>query len=274
MGAKVVGLVVGSRKCGTTWLYDNFLEDPDISVSRKVKESGFFARADDPDTGYYEGLFPESPGSRVEVDSSLAYSETAPAKILAYNPHMKIALILRDPVEYAVSRFVHMRRKDQLSPAGILEVVMHDSVLGSELDYPAMVARFGEFRRRGNLLLLPYSLLAADPAAFYERVKLHLIGRSESGMRPKTDRINASRSSKSSTVTGLLSRAAIAARRRRLHFVVNFAKSVGIHRLLEKPTDAGSVAAMRDSVAKAVVANHGASVELYRQIENGLRDER
>ena len=46
-GAGVVGLVIGSRKCGTTWLYENFLADPDVCVSRKVKELPFEFTLDD-----------------------------------------------------------------------------------------------------------------------------------------------------------------------------------------------------------------------------------
>ena len=69
---KVVGIVVGSRKCGTTWLYENFRHDPELTVSKTVKESGFFARPDDRDFEYYEGLFPNKPGKKVEVDASLA----------------------------------------------------------------------------------------------------------------------------------------------------------------------------------------------------------
>jgi hypothetical protein len=263
----VVGLVIGSRKCGTTWLYENFLEDPDVSVSRKVKESGFFARANDHDFAYYEGLFPESPGKRVEVDSSLAYSDTAPGKILAYNPRMRIALVLRDPVEYAVSRFLHMRRKRQLSAAHIMDVVTQDEILCAELDYPSITARFEAFQRQGGMLVVPYSLLTQDPVTFYKTMKEHLVGPCGSAFRPKSERVNVSRSSKSSAMTGLLSRAANAARKRRLHAVVNFAKRLKAHQLLEKPMGTGELADLRESVSRAVVASHGESVELYRRIE-------
>jgi hypothetical protein len=266
-GAKVVGLVIGSRKCGTTWLYENFLADPDVCVSRKVKESGFFARADDHDRAYYESLFPDSPGKRVEVDSSLAYSDVAPARIMAYNPQMRLVLVIRDPVEYAVSRYLHMQRKDQLAPARIPDLVANDGVLRSELDYAAMLARFERFRAQGSLLVVPYSLLASDPASFYGTVKRHLLGPTASGFRPKAERVNVSRSSRLATVRGMMSRAANAARRRRMHGVVNLAKKLGLHRLLEKTVDAGELAALRESVAQAVTASHGPSVELYRQIE-------
>jgi hypothetical protein len=267
MAAKIVGLVIGSRKCGTTWLYENFLSDPDIAVSRKVKESGFFARPDDRDFSYYEGLFPEAPGRRVEVDSSLVYSNTAPQKIFEYNPEMKIALILRDPVEYAVSRFLHMQRKRQVSAADIVHTVTNDNVLHDELDYVSMLARFEAFRRRGSMLILPYGLLASDPVSFYRRAKLHLIGPSDSGFRPKSERVNVSRTSTWSGMSGLLSRAANSARKRRMHGLVNFAKGLTAHKRLEKQVDAREVAALRESVARAVNGQYGASVQLYGQIE-------
>jgi hypothetical protein len=270
MGDKVVGVVIGSRKCGTTWLYENFRNDPDIAVSHKVKESGFFARADDLDFDYYEELFPDSPGKRVEVDSSLVYSEVSAGKLFAYNPRMKIALILRDPVEYAVSRYLHLLRKGQVSAAGISDVVVHDSILNRELDYPSMLARFEVFRSLGSLLIVPYSLLATDHARFYCTIKLHLIGQSNDCFEPKVDRVNVSRWSKWPLMTRVLSRAANTARKRRLHFVVNFAKSLNAHKILETKADPDRIEALKEGVSSALQASHRASVELYQQVEDQL----
>jgi hypothetical protein len=267
MGAKVVGMVVGSRKCGTTWLYENFQKDPDISVSRKVKESGFFARADDLDFEYYDKLFPESPGKRVEVDSSLVYSDVSSSKIFAYNPQMKIALILRDPIEYAVSRYLHLLRKGQVSPEELSNIVMHDDVLKRELDYRSMLTRFEMFQKLGSLLIVPYSLLATDPTKFYRTIKSHLVGKSGNQYEPKLDRVNVSRLSTWSLMTRVLSRAAIKARSRRLHFVVNFVKSLKVHKLLEKQMDVGQIVALNEGVSRAIMTGHGAAVDLYRQIE-------
>ena len=50
-------------------------------------------------------------------------------KIYDYNPDMKIVLILRDPIEYAVSRYIHLARKGQVSTAEITELLRQDSVL-------------------------------------------------------------------------------------------------------------------------------------------------
>ena len=68
-------------------------------------------------------------------------------------------------------------------------------------------------------------------------------------------------------MTRLLSRAANEARKRKLHSVVNFAKSLRAHKLLEKPVNADQIAALKDSVSEALGATHLASVDLYRGIE-------
>jgi hypothetical protein len=267
-GTKVAGVVIGSRKCGTTWLYENFRNDPDLAVSREVKESGFFARADDLDYAYYERLFPVSAGTRIEVDSSLVYSDVSSRKMLAYNPCMKIALILRDPVEFAVSRYFHLLRKGQVSAAEISSLVMQDETLNSELDYPAMLARFEAFQSMGSLLTVPYRLLEVDPERFYETIKTHLVGPTNRGFRPALDRVNVSRSSKWRLMTSALSRAAVAARKRRLHSVVNLAKGLKLHKLLEKRVNVDQIAALREDVSRTLMSRHGASVDLYRQVES------
>lgn len=266
MREKVVGIVAGSRKCGTTWLYENFRHDPELSVSEAVKESGFFARPDDRDFDYYEGLFPEKPGKKVEVDASLAYSDVSAAKIYDYNPDMKIVLIFREPIEYAVSRYVHLARKGQVSTSDITELLQRDSVLKSELDYRSMMGRYRQFDQKGNLLVLPYEFLKTQPGRFYRTVKSHLIGVTSNGYEPNTDRVNIARDSRWTAMTRLLSATANAARQRRLHLLVNWAKQLGFHRLLEKNLDATELEALRAKVASCMIASHSTSIEIYEQI--------
>jgi hypothetical protein len=180
---------------------------------------------------------------------------------------MKIALILRDPIEYAVSRYLHLLRKGQASPEDISSIVMHDDILMRELDYLSMLTRFETFQKLGSLLIVPYSHLATDPAGFYRAIKSHLIGASDNHYEPKLTRVNVSRWSKWSFATRVLSRAAIGARRRRLHVFTNLAKSLRVHKLLEKQMDESQIVTLRESVSSALMTGHGAAVDLYRQIE-------
>ena len=104
----VQGLVVGTRKAGTTWLYENMLEDPHFSLSAKVKESGYFTG----DTGLtadaYSDLFSRGGGQRVEIDTSVCYEDTAQDNILQYNEDMKIVVIFREPGEWLRLSLIHI----------------------------------------------------------------------------------------------------------------------------------------------------------------------
>jgi len=115
-GEKVSGLIIGTRKSGTTWLYENFRQDPRVVVSDKVKESGFFTGKSNLDTARYHDLFdPKSDLPRLEVDTSVCYASDAPDCIEQYNPQMRIVLILREPGSFLASRHTHSLRKGELS---------------------------------------------------------------------------------------------------------------------------------------------------------------
>lgn len=272
MREKVVGLVVGSRKCGTTWLYENFKNDPELCVSRTVKESGFFARPDDRDFDYYDSLYPDSSAKRVEVDSSLVYSNASAGKIHAYRPDMNIVLILRHPVEYTVSRFSHLLRKGQLDSDNFDESILDNEILQQELDYPAMIQRFHQFERHGHFFVVPYLLLGRDPQRFYDVIKKCLIGGEIAPFKPTAGKVNAARESRWTFGTWLLSSAARHARRHRLHFAANWAKRLGIHRLLEKTTDQHRLDAMKERVSEALEEKYRLSIEIYNNIEKQFVD--
>ena len=273
MSNLVVGVVMGSRKCGTTWLYENFKKDPDISVSRKVKESGFFACPDDTDARAYEKLYPKGRGNRVEVDSSLIYSHISARKIMGYNPAMRVALILREPVEYAVSRYIQAIRKGEISEKEISKAVVEEELLRSELDYPELVKRLEDFESKGNVLIVPYSLLQNAPSRFYFTVKSHLIGNSSECFEPSLEKINVARKGRWTVATSVLSHAAVMARRHKLHSIVNLAKAMGLHKLFEKSYDNYDIHDLKKIVSPSIVENYASSVSLYGKIERKFADD-
>ena len=102
-------IVAGVQKAGTTALYDYLAEDPNIGLS-KVKEVHFF---DDetidwafPDYGPYHARFdPSGPLIRGEATPIYLYWPRSLERIAAYNPKVKIIVMLRDPVERAWSHW-------------------------------------------------------------------------------------------------------------------------------------------------------------------------
>lgn len=105
----VTFLIAGVQKGGTTALYDYLADYPDVALSR-VKEVHFF---DDetldwtrPDYGAYHAQF-AAPGARPcgEATPIYLYWPNALERIRAYNPAMRLIVMLRDPVERAWSHW-------------------------------------------------------------------------------------------------------------------------------------------------------------------------
>ncbi len=106
---RVAFLIAGVQKAGTTALFDYLGEEPGLSLSR-VKEVHFFDdEAQDwarPDIGAYHANFAPFDGRpRGEATPIYTYWPGSLERIAAYNPAMKLIVVLRDPVERAWSHW-------------------------------------------------------------------------------------------------------------------------------------------------------------------------
>lgn len=105
----VTFVIVGVQKGGTTALFDYLGGYPDIALP-EVKELHFFD--DDgqdwsrPDYAAYHACFPDPAGRPCgEATPIYAYWPHSLERIAAYNPAMKLIVVLRDPVERAWSHW-------------------------------------------------------------------------------------------------------------------------------------------------------------------------
>jgi hypothetical protein len=106
---RVAFIIAGVQKGGTTALFDYLGDAPDLSLSR-VKEVHFF---DDetqdwarPDYGAYHANFAAFDGRpRGEATPIYLYWPQSLERMAAYNPAMKLIVMLRDPVERAWSHW-------------------------------------------------------------------------------------------------------------------------------------------------------------------------
>jgi hypothetical protein len=106
---RVAFLIAGVQKGGTTALFDYLAEEPGVSMSA-VKETHFFDdEARDwgqPDYGAYHARFAPFDGRpRGEATPIYTYWPGSLERICAYNPAMKLVVVLRDPVERAWSHW-------------------------------------------------------------------------------------------------------------------------------------------------------------------------
>jgi len=102
-------IIAGVQKAGTTALFDYLSEAPDLALSR-VKETHFFDDDtrdwDLPDYSGYHALFPEPDGRPCgEATPIYLYWPGSLERIRAYNPGMRLIVLLRDPVERAWSHW-------------------------------------------------------------------------------------------------------------------------------------------------------------------------
>ena len=106
---QVAFIVAGVQKAGTTALFDYLSEEPGVALPR-VKEVHFF---DDetqdwraPDYAAYHAHF-EAPDGRLRGEATPIYLSwpNSLERIAAYNPAMKLIVLLRDPVERAWSHW-------------------------------------------------------------------------------------------------------------------------------------------------------------------------
>lgn len=107
--ATVDFVIAGVQKGGTTALFDYLGDYPDLALSRE-KEVHFFddERQDwaAPDYGAYHARFPPPDGRlRGEATPIYVYWPNSLERIAAYNPGMKLIIVLRDPVQRAWSHW-------------------------------------------------------------------------------------------------------------------------------------------------------------------------
>ena len=115
-------IIPGVQKAGTTALFDHLGDVPGIALST-VKEVHFF---DDesidwarPDYRAYEAQFASVQGAVVgEATPIYLYWPNALERIAAYNPVMRLIVMLRDPVERAWSHW-RKRTKVDFTPAAM-----------------------------------------------------------------------------------------------------------------------------------------------------------
>jgi len=103
---------IGAQRAGTTWAYNCLAEHPDVFMTRK-KELHFFyvnyARGLD----WYRDQFAEagSAHARGEITPDYLYHEQALVNIARDVPDARLFVILRNPIDRAVSAFVLHRQR-------------------------------------------------------------------------------------------------------------------------------------------------------------------
>ena len=166
-GAKVPNFVgVGPPKCATTWLDAMLRQHPQVFLPKHQKEVFYFDRYHDRGDDWYKALFKAARDQTAigEISTSYLTSSDALDRLHAYNPDVKIVIILRHPVARMVSHF-RMLRENGRTKENFEASVGHYSVLRNASSYAANLAHLFSLFPREQVHLAIYEEIFADPDA-------------------------------------------------------------------------------------------------------------
>jgi hypothetical protein len=188
-------IIVGTMKGGTTILHDYICTHPRV-VPGAQKEIHYFTLYPTKGVEWYLEQFPARAEETLSIDSSPTYFDVAsgptiPAWIKRDAPRARIILIVRDPVERAISHFQHFRTivsKEAFADIDINEffsrpisrcyTLQHptDMNLRHVLMFSLYDEKFGNYAHvfgRENVLVVTNEGLRAEPTATMRRVFEH-----------------------------------------------------------------------------------------------------
>jgi Sulfotransferase domain len=187
-------LILGAQKAGTTALYAYLRWHPDIA-GPSWKEVSYFDRHYRRGTSWYRGNFPALARGRLVGEASPGYlfHPLAPERVKATVPEARLIVLLRDPVDRALSHYHHetLLGREPLSFAEAVDAEPErtrgeDERMVRDPDYfsnawwdytylargryAEQLERWFAVFPREQLLVLTCEELAAAPAETYARV--------------------------------------------------------------------------------------------------------
>ncbi|MBD3209144.1 sulfotransferase [Candidatus Woesearchaeota archaeon] len=196
--------IVGAPKCGTTTLYDLLSQHPDVFMTVPKEPMHFckdFIRESDwfwgkkkyfpyRDRSRYWELFSEWSDEKVAGEASTVYlySKVAAKRIRHFNPEARIIIMLREPVSFIESLYLHNRREagevrslrealdlepkrkwnHRLAPSRIR--FPSYSFYREFANFPEQVRRFTAVFPREQILFITLDELKSSPENVLERV--------------------------------------------------------------------------------------------------------
>lgn len=164
--ALVGAIGIGAQKCASSWIHSVAGSHPEIGVS-DPKELDFFSYYFDRGYRWYESHFDRDDARSLRFENSPSYfhDPRAPGRARAYNPDLKIVLLLRDPVRRAFSNHLHEIIKGHVDPVPFEEGLANNPAYIEQGLYATHLARWRDAFDPDRILVLFSEEIATDPGA-------------------------------------------------------------------------------------------------------------
>jgi len=163
---------IGAQRTGTSWTYACLYEHPEICAP--IKEIHFFSRPRYAEgVVWYEAHFNKCKESQKvgEFSTSYLYSKESAERIYNTYPDAKIIVILRNPMERAVSQYGNAVKGGEIPETMPFETYAETeaSVL-EQGKYAEQLERYFSYFKREQMLILIHEDAKKDPQAFIQGV--------------------------------------------------------------------------------------------------------
>jgi hypothetical protein len=181
-------LVLGTQKGGTTTLQQLLIQHPGVCLA-PGKEVHYFSKHWDQPTAWYASHYAgAAPQQRCgDITPFYLFHPQAPKRIHSLLPNAQLIVLLRDPVERALSQYFHSVRlgfetlpledalaaeEERLSTGKLQHLQEHSYVSRSR--YLEQLDRYLELFPGRQLLVLQSETLFADPTATWRQIEAFL----------------------------------------------------------------------------------------------------
>ena len=181
-------LVLGTQKGGTTTLQQLLIQHPGVCLA-PGKEVHYFSKHWDQPAAWYASHYADAaPDQRCgDITPFYLFHPQAPKRIHSLLPNAQLIVLLRDPVERALSQYFHSVRlrfetlpledalaaeEERLSTGKLQHLQEHSYVSRSR--YLEKLDRYLELFPGRQLLVLQSETLFADPTATWRQIEAFL----------------------------------------------------------------------------------------------------
>lgn len=164
---------VGAPKCGTTWLASCLASHPDVFIPKK--EFKYFDRQYKENLSGFIEAFQNAGANQIigEFTPMYMFSFEAMSRIKKHYPNTKLLILLRDPIERAISQYTfyvyNLKRENKLSFQDALNDIQRDSYIRKGLYYESLQNVLSLFPKE-NVYIDVYDNIVSQPDELLKRV--------------------------------------------------------------------------------------------------------
>ena len=224
-------LAVGPQRTGTSWLDHMLRRHPAVCLPRQVKETMFFEQHHDKGVSWYASHFPgAAPGQvRGEVAPTCFDHTESVERIAALSPACRIIATLREPVGRTVSLWHHHVAKGR-APRDFRRAVREMPRIVDSGRYATHLPRWLERFGAERVLVLLIDDIGERPQEVLDRVTAFL-GVEPARMDGGEEPVGAATMPRHPRLAAVAARTAVALRARRMHWIPELGKKLGLRRV-------------------------------------------